>query len=557
MQVEGGTYTFSAGSDEISINFRGGTIRDLVDAINRRGRDKISASLIAVQSGTRSLLIESKLTGAGNRLGFSGAAAALMLQIGMVEQGNDTKREIQISEDTVRTNNSLSGKYNISQGVLEVPAQSSASIHVGLGLSPDTPMVLRLETSTKVITGEVFEIPMPPPGPSITSASVTYSGITIENDPSAAPLPKWEPPAPPQRIDNMAVLSLVFSDGSTEKLPAISDSGNYLSRDYRLADIARGRTIVSLNVENTNTHREISVKNALIFDPGAVSGGLRPLNPISTARDAIITMEGIEMTRPTNTITDLISGVTLNVRGSSDRPVELKVSADFEAVKDAIISMVGNYNRLMAEVNILTRADDRLVDELSYLTKDEAADMKKRLGSFSGDSTLNSLKSNLQRTVSAPYPTSLERELALLSQIGISTNVRQQGGTFDASKLRGYLEIDEKVLDAAIETKLMAIKQLFASSTTGDIIADTGVAFNLDSLVRPFVETGGIIALKTGTIDSRITQDQRRIDSMERQLASKEAELKIQYGRMEAAYARMEQMSTSLENFSQRNRDNR
>jgi flagellar hook-associated protein 2 len=150
----------------------------------------------------------------------------------------------------------------------------------------------------------------------------------------------------------------------------------------------------------------------------------------------------------------------------------------------------------------------------------------------------------------------MERDLALLYQIGIGTSVRDWGGGYDASRMRGYLQIDEKALDAALENKIPAIKQLFASDTSGDLIMDTGVAVNVDTLVKPFMETGGIIALKTSTIDSRITQDQRRIDTMERQLAAKEQDLKIQYSRMEAAYARMEQMSDSLDNFSRQNRNN-
>jgi len=120
--------------------------------------------------------------------------------------------------------------------------------------------------------------------------------------------------------------------------------------------------------------------------------------------------------------------------------------------------------------------------------------------------------------------------------------------------MRGYLEIDEKTLDAALETKIPAIRELFASDTSGDLLADTGVAFNVDTLVKPFVDIGGIVSIKTGTIDSRISQDEKRIGTMERQLAAKEQELKIQYSRMEAAYARMEQMSDSLNNFSQQNR---
>jgi flagellar hook-associated protein 2 len=568
-RVEAGTYTFTVGNDRISINFRGGTLRDFVDIVNNRGRDKISASLIAIQSGTRSLLIESKVMGAANRLGFQDDAASFAVHIGMMEQGNDTQRDIAIAENTVRRGGDAPEGVSIGNGVLNVGARSSASLPIGLSLSADSPVVLRLETSTQVESGDVINIPQPPPGPSIPSGgSVTYGGITIENEPSVAPLPEFKQPTAPVRNDDMAVLSLTFSDGSSAKLPPISDSGAFVSRQYRLSDIAQGRTITSLSIENSNTHRSVLVNNVEIFDPSSTSGGLRPLNTVSTARDAVITMEGIEITRPSNNIDDLLPGVTLNVRGSSDRPVELKISADTERVKEAIISFVGNYNRLMAEINVLTAAAtrgmngerssyaDSIVDELTYLTADEAAEMKSRLGAFSGDTTLSTLKNNLMRTVSAPYPTILERELTMLAQIGISTNAGGSTG-YSPSRLRGYLEINERTLDAALETKIPVIKQLFANDTTGDLIMDSGVAVNIDTLVRPFVETGGIISLKTGTIDSRISQDERRISTMERQLVSKEAELRIQYARMEAAYAQMEQMSSSLENFNQQNRNNR
>ena len=555
MRVEAGTYNFSVGSTEISINFRGGTLRDFVEIINRRGQDKIAASLLAIQSGTRSLLIESKVTGEGNRLGFSGDTTQFITRIGMMEQGNDTRRDFPVSDSTVRAGDE-GANYTINDGVLLVSPRSSASVPLGISLSADSPVMLRLETSTKVETDGVFDVPQQPPGPDIPTGSVTYEGITVENEPSIAPLPEWTAPPAPVRNDDFSVLSLVFSDGTSAKLPPITDSNNPVSRSYALSEIARGRTIVSLNIENANTHREVSVGKVEIFDPTSISGGLKPLNPVSTARDAIISMEGIEIRRPSNNIDDLIPGVTLNVKGVSERPVQLSVRADVEGVKEAIITFVGNYNRLMAEINVLTRREERVVDELTYLTADENAAMKSRLGVFSGDTTLNNFRSNLQRTVTAPYPTSMERDLSLLAQIGISTNASMSSG-YDPSRLRGYLEIDERALDAALETKIPAIRELFASDTTGDLIADTGVAFNVDMLVRPFVETGGIISLKTSTIDSRISQDERRVSTLDRQLAAREAELRMQYARMEAAYARMEQMSTSLDNFNQQNRGNR
>ncbi|MDR2258967.1 MAG: flagellar filament capping protein FliD, partial [Treponema sp.] len=464
-KVESGAYTFSVGKDEISFNFRGGTLKEFTDALNRRGRDKLGASLIAVEPGTKSLLIESKVTGADNRLGFSGDAEKLAIRTGLTEPVNNSRRDIPV---------------NAEGNVLEVKAGTSGSVAFNPAVSPDPALVLQFETSTKIKTTTDFEIPQPPPGPSVPSAgSVSYGGIVIENDPSQTPLPEWKPPEPPPRVDNMGVLSLTFSDGSTAALPLISDSADFNARQYRLTDIAGGKTIVSLNINNTNTHRDISLRNIAVFNPDAL-GGMKPRNAVSTAQDAVVVMEGIEVKRPSNTIDDLIPGVTITAKSPSERPVTLGVRPDREAVKDAIISLVGNYNRLMAEVNVLTRLDDRIVEELSYLSAEEQGDMRKRQGVFSGDSTLNQFKNSLQRAAAAPYPTSEERDLSLLAQVGIGTDIRRSGGgSYDPSRLRGYLEIDEKALDAALESKLPAIQQLFGSDTNGDLIVDSGLAYNM------------------------------------------------------------------------------
>jgi flagellar hook-associated protein 2 len=351
----------------------------------------------------------------------------------------------------------------------------------------------------------------------------------------------------------MAMLSLKFTDGSSASLPLVRDSEGFTKSEYALADIAGGRTVSSVEITNNNTHRDISLRNVVIYDPKA-SGSFRPTNAVSTAQDAVVEMEGIEITRPTNNIDDLLPGVTVIARAPSDYPVRLAIEPDREAVKEAIISLIGNYNRLAAEINVLTRNDDRVVQELSYLSADEQAEMRAKLGVFSGETSLSQFKNSIQRAVTSPYPTAAEQELALLAQIGISTDVRRAGSTtgYDASRLRGYLEIDEKALDAALAGKLPAIQQLFGSDTDGDLIIDSGVAYALDTLTKPYVETGGIVSLKTGTLDSKIDQEQRRITTLDRQLEAKEAALKKQYGQIEGAFTRMERMSSSLDQLGQR-----
>ena len=534
-RVEEGNYTFSVGKYEISFNFRGGTLREFTDALNRRGQDKIQASLIAVKPGTRSLLIESRITGAENRLVFSDDAESFGRSIGMLEPSYDSRQYI--------------------EGNFKADAGERTSIPLYFGAASN--LILRFDTATEVRPTEPWTIPRPPPGPSIPSGgSVSYGGIVIENELSQVNLPPWNPPEPPRRVDDMSVLSLTFSDGTSFQLPPVSDSTNFSSYQFRLDELPPGKTITSINIFNNNTHRDVSIRNIQVYDPQSV-GGNKPQNAVSTAQDAIILMEGIEIERSTNNIDDLIPGLTLTLKAPSDRPISLRVEPDREGVKDAIISLVGNYNRLMADINILTRTDTRIIDELTYLTNEEKDEYKKRLGTFQADTALNSFRSMMQRTVTSPYPTFLDRELALLSQIGIGADIGRGGAStgYDPSRLRGYLEIDERALDAAIASKLTAIRELFGSDTTGDLLVNNGVAFNLEAITRPYVETGGLISLKTGTVDSRISQEQRRIDTMDRQLAAKETELKIQYAQMENAYNRMESLSQSLDRFSQQNQN--
>jgi flagellar hook-associated protein 2 len=551
-RVEPGAYTFSVGDDEISFEFRGGTLKEFSDTLNRRGQGKLASSLIAVERGSRALLIESKLTGAQNRLGFAGDAETLAYSTGMAERVNDSRREIPFTEGAL---NYLSDPQYVSLdgSTLSVYAGGAVSIPVNPAARAAAPLVIQFETLTSLLPEEAWAEPSPPPGPALPPAgSVGYGGITIENDPVSAPLPPWTPPSPPARVDDMAMLSLVFSDGSRALLPPVGDTAGFTTLRYNLDELGGGRSITALEISNRNTHRDLSIRNAQIFNPEAL-GGFRARNPVSTAQDAVITMEGIEIRRDTNSIEDLIPGVTINVRGVSSRPVTLGIEPDREEIKNSIITLVGNYNRLMAEMNVLTRTDPAVVQELTYLSDEEREAMTARLGAFSGDSILSQFKNSLQRAASVPYPTSgEEQDYALLAQFGISTDARRSGmgSGYDPSRLRGYLEIDEKVLDAALETRLPVIRQLFGYDTDGDLIVDSGLAYTIENLSRPYVESGGFISLKTGTIDSRVSQDRRRIETMDRQLAAREAQLKLQYGEMEGAYSRMEQMSSSLDSLS-------
>ena len=531
--VAPGNYTYGVGKDSITFNFRGGSLKEFAEALNKRGRDLLRADVVTVEPGTRSLVIESLKTGSENRLSFKEDAERLALTTGMVEKIDSISRSL-VTEP------------------VSIPAGTTKQFPIQPALANRSALILSYEIATTVKFDTINQEPGPPQGPEIPiSGSITYGGITIENDPATIILPPYSPPPQPERIDTFDVIQLSFSDGTSKLLPPISDTTDFKRYQFKLADVSGGKNLTSIAVINNNTYRDITLQNLRIYDSDA-NEGLRPLHPVSTAQDALLSMDGIQVRRSSNTIDDLIPSVTLTLKGTSEGPVKINVEPDRQAAKDAIIELVANYNRLLADLNILTRNDEKLIQELSYLSKDEQDELKKKLGSMQGDSTLNTLKATLQRTATSSYPTTLERDMAMLAQIGVSTDARKAGSSqgYDASRLRGYLEIDEKLLDEALQNKLPAVKELFGKDTDGDLIVDAGVAYTLDSLIRPYVQTGGIIALKTSGLDNRIVQEEKRIESMDKQLAAKEQSLKQQYGKMEGALNSMEKTSTSLDQFS-------
>jgi flagellar hook-associated protein 2 len=557
--VEAGTYTFDSGPEHISFDFKGGSLKEFVDALNRRGKGKIEASFVTVQSGKKSLLIESKISGGENKLVFSGAALDMALKSGILEQQinlQDVAITLVSADDVVQDAGQPGEQVeaqlvSLDNDSLKVNATGGASIAFPDNTVVSQGLTIFFETAVKVLPTEPPPKVEPPPGPSIPkTGSVTFNGIVIDSAPSSVPIPEWKPPEPPERIDDMNVLSLTFSDGTSIELAPIEDAADFTRASFQIPDSESGKTAVSLNIVNKNTHRDVSIRRIQIMDPSDPIN-YKPVNPVSVAQDAVVSMDGINVSRVNNTIDDLLPGITITVKKPSETPVRIAVEADRETIKNAIISFVGNYNRVMAEINVLTRNDDRIVEELSYLSEEEQEAMRNRMGAFAGDSTLTQYKNAVQNAVTSPYPTATGTEM--LAKYGIGTDMRMSGGGYDPSRLRGYLEIDEKKFDEALEMNLAGLQQLFGFDSNGDLIVDSGVAYSLESFTKPYVESGGLIFIRTATIDSRIKADEQRIATLDKQLAEKEAALRMQYSQMENAYNRMEQMSNSLENFSRQN----
>lgn len=368
----------------------------------------------------------------------------------------------------------------------------------------------------------------------------------------AADVPE-EPETPdlPQPLKN-AVSSLFYIrdvDGNETQVPAESfsvDAEGNIRASILFSDFPDAQRIL---VRNTNTGTQIEMSMPSIYSD-AQDLGYKPKHAVSEAQDAVIKYEGITMNRASNDIDDVVPHVTLHVHDKTDRTATLKVEPDKESAKDAIITFVGKYNQTLAEINILSQNKPEIISELDYLTSDEEEKARERLGMFQGDNTLTSGRSSLQQTISTMYRAKPDATITLLAQIGVSTNAGGGGRGYSPSQMRGYLEVDEKKLDKAIENDLEQIKNLFGYDSDGDLIIDNGIAFRLDKQLTGWVQTGGVISSRTNSLEGQIKASNQKIARLQTQLDRKEAELKQKYAAMEGTLGNLESQQNSLQNFA-------
>jgi len=152
---------------------------------------------------------------------------------------------------------------------------------------------------------------------------------------------------------------------------------------------------------------------------------------IVAGEDAQITLDDVTITRKSNQITDVISGVTLNLKDEdASAHVTLNIVRDYEDIKDKITSFVENYNDLMTYINTQSTYTE---------TKSSGSDSTtQNTPPLFGDSTLQTIKSTLRGMILSGV-SGIDSDLDHLSIIGI--NMDKEGKlSINSSKLDGYLQ---------------------------------------------------------------------------------------------------------------------
>jgi flagellar hook-associated protein 2 len=274
---------------------------------------------------------------------------------------------------------------------------------------------------------------------------------------------------------------------------AINDSDASDSVTATIVEDSESTSKLVLTSNSTGSKNAISLtdttgalENIGISSERTTTGGY--LYADSSSLDAIINVDGVQITRSSNKISDAITGVTLNLKSaqsSTDSNVTMDVSLDTDSIKSLVDTFITNYNSVISYINTKVAITD---GEKSVLT---------------GDTTITALRQKLRSMISGTVSSLSSSGYASLSSIGISAT---SDGTLEWS--------DTTKFNSAIESGVSNISNLFNNTTDG-------LATTLKAYVKTYTKTGGILANKTTNIATQISNIEDKIETTQDRIDKK------------------------------------
>ena len=320
--------------------------------------------------------------------------------------------------------------------------------------------------------------------------------------------------------------TLSISIGSGTAVDIAIDSGNNTLAGIRDAinDADAGVTASIINDGTTNrlvlasnTSGSAGAITVAVTDDG--SGGTHALSGLAsanlvttqTADDANLTINGITITRSSNTITDAVDGLTFNLKDTGTSTVS--VSKNTSTVTAAVTAFVKAYNEAVAQIKSLT----------AYDVENEKA------ATLTGDSTARGILSQLSGMLGATMSGS-GGNVSRLSDLGIAI---QRDGT---------LALDSTKLSAALNNDEVDLAAFFGSTES----TNKGIAVRFDEMLENIIGTDGLIEGRTDGINTSIENLQDRYERLELRLEAIEKRYRAQFTALDTLIASMNQTSSYL-----------
>lgn len=372
---------------------------------------------------------------------------------------------------------------------------------------------------------------------------------------------------------NSSVSATIVNDGTINHLVITSK------------DTGEVNTLKITTTDSDGNDTDNAGLSQLAYDPTAAAGSGQNMTQMQAAKNALLNIDGINVVKPSNTITDAISGVTLNLLTTSADSVSLSVASNKEAVKASVTAFVDAYNKLDTSLRSLTNYDPTGKNSGALLgdatTRSVITKLKSVMtnaitsnGAFStlsqigvsflatGQLSLNSAK--LDTAVASNFSdiASLFATSAKMTDPQISysaSSSKTQAGTYaiNVSSLSPLAGTINGVAATAIGGSLVgatgdASEGLIvkinggATGSRGTVNFSIGYASQLDSVITNLLDTTGILASRTDGINSSISRLDKQADSITLRLTAIEARYRAQFTKLDTLMSSMSTTSSFL-----------
>lgn len=541
-KIPAGEYAFSVDNEKFKFYFEGGTIDNFSEAIKKNAKNILKSVVANDTKNTQVLILETVKFGEKKYISFDNEKTKEVFKdMGFFENVKSYEKEF--SFDKRNLINQTKSSLNLVENTLKLDTNDKIKFTLPEKIEYRENLVMEIDIRVDVIDPSKKPKEETPTGPNWTrEGDTTIFDINIEGETlisNVPPYTKKEDDKPKQIIYDDHYIDIITNKRTIEfpeldvnetKKTLRFDMNNFINDD---------ETIVAVVFKNLNTYKKLEVSNLKFYDSETIKG-IKYKNELSKPMDATIKIDGLIVKRDTNTVDDLIKGVTINIFDKTKKEESLKIDRDYEKIVKTIDDFIAEYNQILDYVNNQTK-----IEAKEY--RDESD--KKNMGVLANDSGLKTFITKIRVIMMNPYPTYLGSEFSLLKHIGISTN--ETSTTLDVTKLKGYLELNPDKLIESIEKYPEAVKQLFGYDTDGDIIIDSGIAFETEKLLKSYTQKDrGYFDSKTALINNKIQRQDKDIEDYKKKLAEEEQKLKEQFYKMEKAANELEESRKKFDNFN-------
>ncbi|MBV26981.1 MAG: hypothetical protein CMQ13_02835 [Gammaproteobacteria bacterium] len=334
-----------------------------------------------------------------------------------------------------------------------------------------------------------------------------------------------------------------FNSGSIT-LSLTVGSSSTTTTDITVADASLQGTVTAINNANLGVTAEIVDTGAstnryriqLIGDTGSEkafsltsSDSAISFSSVQSASDAQLNVNGIDFTRSSNVVDDVLTGVTLTLNTVTTGAANVNISQDNNLARANIVDFATIYNEAQRQLKELTNSSTG--------------------GELAGDSIFRSLNSTLRTTILGTS-SSAGTNISSLSAMGISVS------------RTGELEINDTKLDDALSNNYSDVVKMFSADTDDQSVASTaaaGLAGDINRIIDNVTSSNGYLVTQQKVLGDANAERQVELTELETRMERVEERYNRQFLAMQQIIDQMnstrDSMESTFENLPFSNRD--